>query len=119
MMGVSAMDEAQLIQQQVDAFNARDLERFLSFYHSDVVLEDAAGNPMMQGHDGLRAFYGPLFAQSPDLHVDIPRRIHVGSWVIDEEEGRGFHADGFPSELHVAVVYQVLDGKIVRGRLLI
>lgn len=113
------MDEVRVIQDQVDAYNARDLERFLSFYHPDVVLEDSAGNVMMQGHDGMRGIYGPLFAQSPDLHADILRRIHVGSWVIDEEETSGLHAEGLPSEIHAAVIYQVVDGKIARARLLV
>lgn len=112
------MDEVQVIQDQVDAFNARDLERFLSFYHPDVVLEDGAGTVMMQGHEGMRDFYEPYFAHSPDLHADIPRRIHVGSWVIDEEDIQGAHAEGFPSEIHAAVIYQVVDGKIARAQLL-
>ena len=112
------MDEAQVVQDQVDAYNARDLERFLSFYHPDVVMEDATGNVMAQGQEALRGAYGPMFAQSPDLHVEIPRRIHVGTWVIDEEEASGLHAEGFPEEIHAAVLYQVVDGKIARVRLL-
>lgn len=112
------MDETQVIQDQVDAFNARDLERFLSFYHPDVVVEDGAGNVMMQGHDGLRGFYGSLFERSPELHVDVLQRIHIGSRVIDEEHATGAKAEGFPSELHAAVVYRVADGKIVHVRLL-
>lgn len=112
------MDEVHVIQDQVNAFNARDLERFLSFYAPSVVIEDGGGNVMMQGHEGMRAFYGPLFAQSPELHVDIPSRIHIDSWVIDEEEATGAQVEGFPPELHAAVVYQVVDGKIARVRLL-
>jgi hypothetical protein len=112
-------DEAQVIQDQVDAFNARDVERFVSFYHPDAVLEDATGNVMMQGHDQLRAFYGAMFAQSPDLHADIVTRIRVGAWIIDEEDGRGFNVEGFPPMLHCAVIYQVVDGKIARARMLI
>lgn len=112
------MDAAQIIQDQVDAYNARDLDRFLGFYAPDVVLEDAAGSVMMQGHDALRGFYGAMFEQSPNLHADIPKRIVVGSWVIDEEEVSGMQVEGFPPELHAAVIYQVEDGKIARARLL-
>lgn len=113
------MDETQVIQDQVDAYNAHDVERFVSFYHPDAVLEGPDGNVTMRGHDQIRGFYGPIFAQSPDLHVDIPQRIHVGSWVIDEEQGRGMNVEGFPPKLHCAVIYQVVDGKIVRSRMLI
>jgi hypothetical protein len=111
------MDEAKLIQEQVDAFNARDLDRFLSFYHSDVVVEDRAGNVRLTGHGGIRSFYGPLFAQSPNLHVAVPNRIHVGSWVVDEQKTTGMQLAGYPPELHAAVIYQVVAGKVVWVRI--
>jgi hypothetical protein len=111
------MNESQVVQEQVDARNSRDLERFLSFYHPDIVIEDRAGKVRIRGHDGLRGFYGPLFAQSPDLQVDVPNRIHVGSWVVDEEETTGMNLEGFPKSLHAAVIYQVIDGKIAWVRI--
>jgi putative hydrolase of HD superfamily len=110
------MDPTTIVQAQVDAYNARDIERFLSFYSPDAVVEDGRGTVMAQGHEALRALYGQLFAQSLDLHVEIPRRIHVGAYVIDEEETRGFIFEGFPSELHAAVVYRIEDDKIVRAQ---
>ena len=50
-----------------------------------------------RGHDGIRALYGALFAQSPDLHAEIVNRIRVGEYVIDEERTRGINFDGFPA----------------------
>lgn len=112
------MDAVQVVQEQVDAANARDLDRFVDCYSPDAVVKDGAGNVMVEGHDGIRGLYGKLFTQSPDLHVDIPRRIHVGSWVVDEERTTGFNFEGFPPEIHAAVVYHVEDGKIVSSTLL-
>lgn len=112
------MDEAQVVQDQVEAYNARDLDRFLSCYSPDAVVEDGAGTVMMQGHDAMRGMYGALFSQSPDLHVEIPRRIHVGQWVIDEEHITGFTLEGFPPAFTAAVAYQVTNGTIARARLL-
>jgi hypothetical protein len=108
------MDPVQVVQEQVDAFNARDVEGFVSFYAPDAVIQDGAGNVTMRGRDGIRGAYGPLFAQSPELHVDILKRIHFGSWVIFEEQVTGFNLEGSPSELHVPCAYQVEDGKIVK-----
>jgi uncharacterized protein (TIGR02246 family) len=85
------MDPVQVVQEQVDAFNARDVEGFVSFYAPDAVIQDGAGNVTMRGRDGIRGAYGPLFAQSPELHVDILKRIHFGSWVIFEEQVTGFN----------------------------
>jgi hypothetical protein len=112
------MDPVQIVQGQVAAFNARDIERFVSFYSQDALVEDGQRNPLAQGHEALRALYGQLFAQSPDLHVEIPQRIHVGSYVIDEEELRGFNFEGFPSEVHAAVVYRVEGDKIMHVQVL-
>ena len=106
------------IQQQVDAYNARDLERFLACYAPEVVVENAAGERMMEGHAGMRAVYAPLFANSPDLHAEVVTRITVGEFVVDEERVRGLNLPGFPPEMHAAVVYQVRGGQIVHVRLL-
>lgn len=113
------MDPVQVVQEQVDAFNARDLERFVRCYSPDAVIEDGQGNTMVRGHDALRALYAQLFAQSPHLHAEIPQRIHVGSHVIDEEEIAGFNFAGFPPELHSAVVYRVEGDTIAHVHLLL
>jgi hypothetical protein len=73
---------------------------------------------MARGHEAMRAMYAPLFAQSPDLHVEIPQRIRVGAYVIDEEALTGFILTGFPSEVHAAAVYRVEGTAIVHVRLL-
>lgn len=106
------------VERQLDAFNRRDLEGFLAAYAPDVVIEDGAGQVMMRGHDGMRAMYGPLFAQSPDLHAEVVTRIGVGDYVVDEERTTGFTFPGFPTELHAAVIYHLAGGRIARVRLL-
>ena len=104
---------------QLAAYNARDLDSFLAAYAPDAVVEDAGGQPMMTGHAGLRAVYGPLFAESPALRAEVRTRIRVGEFVIDEEHVTGANLPGFPSELHAAVVYRVCDGRIVHVRVLL
>lgn len=106
------------VQQQIDAFNSRDVEGFIAAYAPDVVIEDAGGNVFMRGHDGMRAMYGALFAQSPALHAEIVNQIRVGAYVIDEERTRGINFEGFPPELHAAMIYRVVDGKIAHVRML-
>jgi hypothetical protein len=113
------MDEARVVQDQTDAYNARDLDRLLTYYSADAIIEDAAGTVMVQGHDAMRGLYGSLFSQSLDLHLEIPRRIHVGQWVVDEEHYTGVHLEGFPPEFTAVAVYQVSSGKIMRVRLLL
>lgn len=106
------------VQEQLAAFNERDVERFVAAYAPGIVIEDGAGQPLLQGHDGLRGLYGQLFAQSPELHAEAMTRIGVGPYVIEEERTTGFNFAGFPTELHTAVIYRLSEGKIAHVRIL-
>jgi uncharacterized protein (TIGR02246 family) len=107
-----------LIEQQVAAYNARDLEGFVDCYAAGARFLDAAGTVIAEGHDGLRQMYAPLLDNSPDLHADITNRIHIGTWVIDDEHTTGFVLPGYPTELRAVVVYHVVDAKIAQSQLL-
>ena len=102
----------QLIDEQLAAYRARDLEAFLHCYAEDVTIRDFAGNVVMAGTAGMRVQYGQLFADSPDLAVAIANRMVVGQHVIDEELVSGFHLPGYPTDLHAVVVYLVGEGAI-------
>ncbi len=103
-------DPVAVVAAQVDAYNARDLDRFLKCYSPDAVIEDGSGQVLMRG------VYGQLFAQSPELHCEIRQRIRVGPYVVDEEAITGFHLAGFPTEVHAAAVYRVEGDRIVYVR---
>ena len=98
----------QIVQKQVEAYNRHDLDAFLSFYAADVKLYDFPDKERSSGLDAMRKTYGKLFADNPDLKVDIPRRIVQGDTVIDQEfisvnENRRFRA---------VAIYRVVGGKI-------
>ncbi len=104
------------IDDQVIAYNAKDLERFTATYSPDVVIEDGIGNVLMQGHDQLRERYGNLFTTSPELHCEIVNRIRIGQYVVDEEQGTGIR--GSPTPRRAVVIYRVEGDKIVHVRML-
>jgi hypothetical protein len=107
------MSEAtDVVDRQVAAYRGRDLERFLGCYAADVKVRDFDGNVLMDGLEAMRGQYGPLFRDSPQLRVDIPRRIVAGEYVIDEEDASGMVMAGFPPAMHAAVLYRVRDGLI-------
>ncbi len=101
-----------VVQTQVDAYNARDLNRFVQCFSSDAVVLDGEGNQMAEGHQGIRRLYAPQFDSSPNLHCEIKKQIIVGQYVVNEEHVIGLH--GHPSVLRGVAVYHVSDGKIVR-----
>jgi uncharacterized protein (TIGR02246 family) len=111
-------DPVSVVARMVDAYNARALDRFLDCYSSDALIEDGRGKLLRQGHDAMRAFYGQLFAQSPQLHCAVRQRIHVGPYVVDEEVVSGIQLEGFPPEVHAAAVYLVEGDLITLVRML-
>ena len=106
------------VQQQIDAYNERDLDRFVAAYAEDAILEDGEGNVMAQGRGSIRGIYAELFPQSPRLHSEILSRISVGEYVIDEEGATGIEMEGVPSVVHKAAVYRLVEGKIAHVRML-
>jgi len=101
-----------LIDGEVAAYRARNLDEYLSYFSEDAVIRDADGNVLMNGKLAIREFYEPLFRDSPDLRLEIPRRIEFGDYVIDEEIIGGLNLKGYPQNLHAAVVYRVKNSKI-------
>jgi hypothetical protein len=102
----------EVVERQVATFQARDTDAFLTFYAKDARVRQFDGTVLAEGTEGLRAMYGPVFRDSPQLSMRILNRIAFGHYVVDEESGTGLNAPGFPSEIHAAVVYRVRDGLI-------
>jgi hypothetical protein len=92
------------------ALNAHD---FVACYAGDATIENGHDEVLVRGHDELRARYGPLLEQLPDIRVEALTRTDVGDFVVQEEVVTG---RGEPAR-HVAV-YLVRDGVIARERLL-
>jgi len=106
---------AQIVQAQLDAYNRRDLEAFLSFYADDAQIIDYPDQVLAPGKDAMRERYRKLFEPAPDLHAAILNRIAFDRFVIDQEKVTG-RADGQPIE--AVAVYEIRDGKIARVTLL-
>lgn len=102
------------VEAQLEAYNARDVDRFVPCFTEDVIVEDAAGTRLLIGREAFRASYASMFAASPALHCRVVTRLRAGAFVVDEERvtGRG------DTELHVIVVYTVRDGLIAHVRIL-
>lgn len=99
---------------QLEAYNARDIERFVKCFTDDVIVEDGAGARLLTGIEAFAASYAAMFAASPALHCRVVHRMRAGSFVVDEERvtGRG------DAELHVIVVYTLRDELIAAVRVL-
>ena len=101
-----AFDPEAFAQRQLEAYNARDLDRFVREYAEDVVvyrLPDT--NPAIVGRAALAAFYRDNRFNLPDLHAKIVNRMVFGNKVIDQE-----YVTGVPgAPLEVAAIYEVTE----------
>ncbi|UFH54615.1 nuclear transport factor 2 family protein [Spirosoma sp. KNUC1025] len=75
-----------LIQKQVDAYNARDIDAFLATYADDIELYDLPDKLLAKGKEAMRKQYGTLFSQAKSLHCEIANRIVINNTVIDHEK---------------------------------
>lgn len=102
-----------VVQRQLDAYNAKDLQALLACYADDAELLDFPDKPLECGREALHARYLQRLAE-PDLHARLVHRAVVGNRVVDHEvvtrnfpEGRG--------TLEVVMVYEVVAGRIARS----
>ncbi|HZW88800.1 MAG TPA: amidohydrolase family protein, partial [Myxococcaceae bacterium] len=101
-----------LVQRQVNAYNARNLEAFLAPYADDVEIRDLDGKVTAKGKEVFRTDYGALFANHPALHCELKGRVAAGSWVVDEERVTGLD----PPVIHALATYEMVNGRIGRVR---
>jgi len=71
----SKSEVTDLVDRQIAAYQARDIDAFLTFYDKDVRIRQFDGSVMVSGLDGMRGFYEPLFRDSPQLNARILHRI--------------------------------------------
>ncbi|OZV68077.1 nuclear transport factor 2 family protein [Winogradskyella aurantia] len=103
---VSSMIEA-IVQQQLEAYNQRDIEGFMATYADDITLYNYPNQLTAQGKDQMRTAYTNLFKNAPDLNAIIKNRIVIGNKVIDEEEVR---VNG--KTLRAVAIYEIENGLI-------
>ena len=100
-----------LVQQQLNAYNAHDLEAFLAPYANDVEIYSSSGKLMMKGKEQMRKEY-KFITQMPDLYCRLVNRISCGNTVIDHEE---IWTSKQPVKLQYGVaIYVIEKGKISR-----
>jgi hypothetical protein len=106
-----AFDPEAFAQRQLDAYNARDLDRFVREYAEDVVVYRLpAAEPAIVGRAALGAFYRDNRFNLPELHAKLVNRMVFGNKVIDQE-----YVTGVPdAPLEVAAIYEVTERGISR-----
>lgn len=105
------MDPVEFAQRQLDAYNARDLDRFAAEYAEGVlVFRPPQPEPVLRGRQALKDHYRNTRFNLPGLHAELLSRMTFGNKVIDHERVHGVSVE----PLEGAAVYEVTDAGISR-----
>ena len=99
-----------IAEQQLDRYNARDLDGFCGLFHDDAELWDLPSMSLRaKGMAAIRAIYTDRF-KSVDLHCVVHATMDLGPVAIDRET-----VTGIPQgTLEAIALYHVEDGLIRR-----
>jgi ketosteroid isomerase-like protein len=103
-----------------NAFNAHDLDRIMSFFADDCVLEMPRGDrpwgSRFEGKQNVRAALATRFEGLPDVHygneehfVDASANTGMSKWLLT-----GTRRDGVRVEVRGCDFYTFRDGKVIR-----
>jgi [ribosomal protein S5]-alanine N-acetyltransferase len=107
----NTMSAVDVVQRQVEAYNDRDLHRFVANYSNSVaVFRMPSSEPSISGKAQFADFYATQRFNLPDLRAEIVSRIVLGNKVIDHERVWGVRA----GPMEVVAVYEVAEGLIER-----
>lgn len=98
-----------LAQQQLQAYNKRDIEAFLEPYSDSVKVYEFPNKLMYKGKETMRKSYAEMFKGFPELNCTLKSRVVVGNTVIDEEQV--LIKKGMPL-IHAVAIYKIALGKI-------
>lgn len=110
--GESSMKEIgeKLVQKQLDAYNAQNLEDFVSVYSEDVIVMEFPSNSIITiGMEEMREGYSRLFKENPKNHAELLTRIVKGNRIIDHEFVTG-RTNGIDRQ--AIAIYEIENEKI-------
>ncbi len=103
------MTASDLVQLQLDAYNAHDLGLFISFYHDNVrIFRQPSNEVLVAGKDQLAELYGQKVFSVKEHRAELLGRMASGNIVVDHELVFGLKEKPFEA----FATYEVLDGLI-------
>lgn len=107
--GATRLTPEQVVQRQLEAYNAHDLEGFVRTFGDDVLVYRPPGiEPAIAGKDALRTFYATQRFCHPRLRADLMHRIVLGNRILDHERIHGLE----DQPIEMVMVYEVSDSLI-------
>ena len=109
-----AASPGDIVDRQLAAYNARDIDAYCSLFAPDAVICTInTGQELARGIEAIRAYYVERF-RSSHLVCHIKTRVALAEFVVDHEQVRGVGA----GVLEVIAIYEVRDSLIQAVRFL-
>lgn len=109
---ISLASEA-VVQRQLDAYNARNLDAWLATYSEDAEQYLLHAGTLAVGRDSIRQRMQERFSD-PALHARLLSRVCMENVVVDHELVTRTFPDGL-STVEMVCVYEVAGGKIIKA----
>jgi hypothetical protein len=106
-------DPATVVQRQLNAFNARDLDALLATYADDAEVFEHPSKLLAKGSQALRERYAVRF-QEPNLYAALLSRTVMGHIVVDHEEVQRTFPEG-AGTIKLMMIYEVQNGRIAKA----
>ena len=106
-------DPTAVVQRQLDAFNARDIDALLATYANDAQMFEHPSQLLASGTVAFRERFAVRF-QEPNLHATLLSRVVMGNIVVDHEEVSRTFPEG-PGKIRLIMIYEVQNGRIARA----
>lgn len=98
-----------IVAKQVNAYNARDLDAFLSYYSDDVKIYEFPDDLMLESKQEIIPRYVERF-KSKKLHAKIIDRMVIGNKVIDREQVTGRDDN---KVVNVVAIYEINEEGLI------
>ena len=105
------MSNLDIAQKQLDAYNAQDLDTYVSYFTEDCIVSGLNGMPTETTREAIKARYAKAFAQFPQNKAELKNRIVVGHTIVDHE--MVIRSPG-GEQFEIIAIYTFRDGLIAR-----
>jgi len=106
-------DPEAVVQRQLEAYNACDLDALVAAYADDAELYEHPHTLLARGSAQIRARLAPRLRE-PNLRAHLVQRMVMGDMVVDQELITRTFPEG-TGRLEMIAIYEVREGRIARA----
>ena len=99
-----------LVAGQLNAYNARDIDAFMAYWHIDAEIYQHPDTLLAKGYGDIRARHVVRFLE-PDLQAKLINRVVMGNRVVDIEQVTRNFPNG-KGEVDVVGIYEIHEARI-------